>query len=202
MANFLPVLICFYMYHRPENEFERFTRDRLDLKLLSRGGEAATISGRSPVGRYGNRFQEPFFSRHVRDSMCNGKFRAAVDDKFAAVHSNIFRVLGARGARDYLDRRAPEGDVPLPLHIHKSFVDRATNPYPTGHCLLVFSFLSCLFACLFKANFHTRASTNTEVYIHFNSCAFNYFFSCHRRVFCIVSFSCLFSFRLSAIADC
>lgn len=90
-----------------------------------------------------------FFSRHVRDSMCNGKFRAAANDKFAAVHSNIFRVLGAQGSRDYLDRRAPEGDVPLPLHIHKSFVDRATNPYPTGHHLLVFFFF--LLSCLFKS---------------------------------------------------
>lgn len=91
-----------------------------------------------------------FFSRHVRDSMCNGKFRAAANDKFAAVHSNIFRVLGAQGSRDYLDRRAPEGDVPLPLHIHKSFVDRATNPYPTGTpSLLVFFFF--LLSCLFKS---------------------------------------------------
>lgn len=93
-----------------------------------------------------------FFSRHVRDSMCNGKFRAAANDKFAAVHSNIFRVLGAQGSRDYLDRRAPEGDVPLPLHIHKSFVDRATNPYPTGHRLLVLFLSSFVFIQIVHTN--------------------------------------------------
>lgn len=100
-----------------------------------------------------------FFSRHVRDSMCNGKFRAAANDKFAAVHSNIFRVLGAQGSRDYLDRRAPEGDVPLPLHIHKSFVDRATNPYPTGHCLLRIFFL-------FSFVFIQIVLTNNDSSIH------------------------------------
>lgn len=68
---------------------------------------------------------EHILSRHVRDSMRNGKFRNAVNDKFAAVHSNIFRVLGGQGIGDYLDRRVPEGGVPLPLHIHKSFADRA-----------------------------------------------------------------------------
>lgn len=68
---------------------------------------------------------EHILSRHVRDSMRNGKFRDAVNDKFAAVHSNIFRVLGGQGIGDYLDRRVPEGGVPLPLHIHKSFADRA-----------------------------------------------------------------------------
>lgn len=72
--------------------------------------------------------------------MCNGKFRAAADDKFAAVHSNIFRVLGAQGSGGYLDRRAPEGNVPLPLHIHKSFVDRATESLPTGRHLFPFLF--------------------------------------------------------------
>lgn len=96
--------------------------------------------------------------------MCNGKFRAAADDKFAAVHSNIFRVLGARGARDYLDRRAPEGDVPLPLHIHKSFVDRATNPYPTGHRLLVFPFFSPRVVVL-SARFLARISRAPTVRI-------------------------------------
>lgn len=105
----------------------------------------AAISGGSR--RESKWIPDTFFSRHVRDSMCNGKFRAAADDKFVAVHSNIFRVLGAQGSRDYLDRRAPEGDVPLLLHIHKSFVDRTTNPYPTGRRLLfAFSLFSiCLF---------------------------------------------------------
>lgn len=71
--------------------------------------------------------------RDVRDSMRNGKFRDTVNDKFAAVHSNIFRVLGARGIGDYLDRRVPEGGVPLPLHIHKSFADRAAESlFPVG----------------------------------------------------------------------
>lgn len=102
------------------------------MKLLSGGGGYACPSAAGLPQGDRNGFRAPFFSRHVRDSMCNGKFRAAANDKFAAVHSNIFRVLGARGARDYLDRRAPEGDVPLPLHIHKSFEDRATNPLPHG----------------------------------------------------------------------
>ena len=76
---------------------------------------------------------EHIFSRHVRDSMRNGKFRDTVNDKFAAVHSNIFRVLGARGIGDYLDRQVPEGGVPLPLHIHKSFADRtAESLSPAG----------------------------------------------------------------------
>lgn len=111
------------------------------------------------------------FSRHVRDSMCNGKFRAAANDKFAAVHSNIFRVLGAQGSRDYLDRRAPEGDVPLPLHIHKSFVDRATNPYPTGHCLLRFSFSLSFFFRVYSKRAH------------------EYRYSPIRATFCILSFA-------------
>lgn len=121
-------------------------------------GEAA-ISGRSR--RESEWIPGTFFSRHVRDSMCNGKFRAAADDKFAAVHSNIFRVLGAQGSRDYLDRRAPEGDVPLPLHIHKSFVDRATNPYPTGHTAFLRGGLSFFFSFLFSYLFKAR-STNID----------------------------------------
>lgn len=53
--------------------------------------------------------------RHVRDSMRNGKFRDTVNDKFAAVHSNIFRVLGARGFGDYLDRRVSRRRRPIAL---------------------------------------------------------------------------------------
>lgn len=88
--------------------------------------------------------------RHVRDSTRNGKFRDTMNDKFAAVHSNIFRVLGARGIEDYLDRRVPEGSVPLPLHIHKSFADRAAESLSPWDNISPPPFLSFLFSILFK----------------------------------------------------
>lgn len=131
------------------------------------GGGAARPSAADPPQGDGNGFRAPFFSRRVRDSMCNGKFRAAADDKFAAVHSNIFRVLGARGAGDYLDRLALPKETshcPCIFTNHSQIGQRVPTPRDTVSSFF-FSFLSS--SRVYSKRARAHMFTNTEVYFKY-----------------------------------